>query len=745
MSLSPGTRLGHYDVTALIGEGGMGQVYRATDTKLNRQVAGRLSNETPANVVAGRRHMGQATLAASVPFRVPGTVRAWLAICCALGMNIGGADASIVRIEITNVESPTFDGRSFGEAGPYEKLRGRAYGEIDPNDPRNAVITDIELAPRNADGMVEYSMDIYVLRPIAPGRGNRKLVVEVNNRGNKLLGMLYQSLLTNDPTTASDAGEAFLLRRGYTITWNGWDISASSGNDRLTITVPVATQPDGSTITGPAYEYISINDDSTKAYSLAYPAASLEKTQAALTVKRFLNDPPTIVPASGWEYLDDRTVRLLPGGTPFAKSHIYEFTYTARAPLVAGLGLAATRDFVSFLRHAEGDDRGGPNPLANDVQHTFAVAVSQPGRYLNDFQTLGFNEDEGGRRVFDGIQNWVAGSGGVGLNYRFVQSARTERNRQNHFYPEAVFPFAYPAMRDPVSGKTGGRAERCLATDTCPKVFEINSANEYWVKAASLLHTDSAGKDLPDPEHVRFFLLAGTQHGAGASARGVCQQPQNPTDPAPALRALFVALDEWVTKGIDPPESRVPRVSDGTAVFGEPNATTVTGVVPQSALGFPNIPTVTYNGVVTIRYLFDLGPSFSEGIVTRMPPTFVGRPTYRSFVSKTDEDGNEVAGIRLPPVAVPVATTTGWALRREGFGLNDGCEGSGQSISFAQTAEERRQRGDSRLSLEERYGTHTDYVEAVADAARQLMLVRLLLEEDVQRYVREAETSDVLR
>jgi hypothetical protein len=667
------------------------------------------------------------------------------ALSCAAVLHVAVADAHIIRIEITDVESPTFEGRSFGAVGPYEKLRGRAYGEVDPEDPRNAVMTDIERAPRNAKGMVEYSMDIYILKPVNVSRGNHNLVVDVNNRGGKRFGQLNGSPLTNDPTTAADAGEAFFMERGYTLAWNGWDISAMPGNDRLTITVPVASNPDGSPITGPSYEYISANNDTTMTYALAYPAATTEKSQARLTVKRLLNDEPTTVAPSDWEYVDGRTIRLLPAGTAFAQSHIYEFTYTARDSLVAGLGLAATRDFVSFLRYATADDRGTANPLAGDVRHTFTWAVSQPGRYLNDFQTLGFNEDERGRRVVDGIQNWVAGSSGVALNYRFAQPARTERNRQNHFYPEGVFPFAYPVMRDPVSGRSGGRAERCLTSNTCPKVFEINSANEYWVKAGSLLHTDTAGNDLPDPDHVRFFLIAGAQHGRGSSVLGVCQQPQNPTDPAPAMRALFVALEQWVVDGVAPPPSRVPRASDGTAVFAESLPTTVTGVVPRSKLGFPSIPGVTYTGVVTTRRLLDFGPSFDEGVVTRVSPTFVGRPVYPSFVSKTDEDGNEVAGIRLPPVAAPVATTTGWALRRAGFGLDDGCEGAGQGIPLARTEAERRETGDPRVSLAERYGTHTGYVRAVSDAARQLMSERFLLERDVQRYVEEAESSDVLR
>ncbi len=669
----------------------------------------------------------------------------FLVLFCVGVLNVSTADADIVRIEITSVESPTFEGRAFGTVGPYEKLRGRAYGEVNPTDPRNAVITDIEFAPRNANGMVEYSMDIYILKPVDLRLGSHKLLMDVNNRGSKRFSRLNNSPVTNDPTTAADAGEGFFMRRGYTLAWSGWDISALPGDDRLTITVPMARNADGSAIMGPSYEYISGNDSTRTTYGLAFAAATEDKSKATLTVRQFLNDPPVAVPASDWEYVDEKTIRLLPAGTPFVQSYIYEFAYTAKDPLVAGLGLAATRDFVSFLRYATEDDFGTPNPLAGDVQHTFTWTVSQPGRYLNDFQTLGFNEDEDGRRVIDGMQNWVAGGSGVAINYRFAQTARTERNRQNHLYPEGIFPFAYPVIHDPVSGRTGGRAERCLATDTCPKVFEINSANEYWVKAGSLLHTDTEGNDLPDPVHVRFYLIAGTQHGGGNGSRGVCQQFRNPTNPEPALRALFVALDQWVTEDIAPPDSRVPRVSDGTAVFSEPQSKTVTGLLPQSALGFPSIPGVTYTGVITTRYLFDFGPSFDEGIVTKSPPTFNNRPTYPSFVSKTDQDGNEVAGIRLPPVAAPIATTTGWALRREGFGPNDGCEGAGQSIPFAETEAERREVADTRLSLEERYGTHDGYVQAVTDVTRQLMSERLLLEEDVQRYIDEAESSDVLR
>ncbi|WP_324671720.1 alpha/beta hydrolase domain-containing protein [Hymenobacter sp. GOD-10R] len=654
--------------------------------------------------------------------------------------------ARIVRIEITSVQSPTFEGKVFGKVGAYEKLRGKAYGEVDPSLPQNALITDIALAPRNARGMVEYSMDIYLLKPLKLSQGNHKLFLEVNNRGSKLFGGFNNSSGGNDPTTAAQAGEAFLMNQGYTLAWNGWDMAASPGNNNLTVSAPVATNPDGSPITGPAYEYISFENATTQTFTLAYPAATLNPVGATLTVRQRLNDAPTPVPTTGWEFVNERTIRLLPAGTAFQQSAVYELTYTAKNPVVAGLGFAATRDFVSFLRYAKADDLGHPNPLADDVRYTFSYALSQPARYLNDFQTLGFNADEQGRRVLDGIENWLGGGSGIGLNFRFAQPSRTERNRQNHLYPEALFPFAYPVLTDPLTGQTAGRSARCTAAGTCPKVFEINSANEYWVKAASLLHTDLQGNDLPDPANVRFFLISGAQHGTGdARNRGVCQQCQNPTNAEPALRALFMALDQWVTQGVAPPKSRIPRRSDGTAVLAVAQPGAFTGTVPQAALGWPSIPGVTYNGLITTRYQLDFGPSLSKGIITQYPPTIAGWPVYPNFVSKVDADGNEVAGIRLPIVAAPVATTTGWSLRRAGFGENDGCEAAGQYIPFPLTSADRLATHDLRRSVQERYRTHAGYVEAVTKVAKQLVKQRFLLEQDAQKYILEAEASSVLK
>lgn len=646
------------------------------------------------------------------------------------GLNV---QARIIRIEITSRESPCFEGHVFGTAGAYEKLRGKAYGELDPRLPENALITDLLLAPRNARGMVEYSMDIYLLRPVNLGLSNHKLFAEIPNRGGKLFGGLDNSGGGNDPSTAAQMGEAFLLNQGYILAWCGWDISASAGNNKLTITVPVARNSDGSSITGPSYEYISVDNARTFGHELAYPAATLDKNKARLTQRMHLSDTP--VTDSSWEYVNDRTIRLLPEGKAFDQSAVYEFSYTARDPLVAGIGLAATRDYISYLRY---------EMMAGQVQFTFSFAVSQPARYMNDFQTLGFNADEKGRRVFDGIENWLGGGSGVGINYRFAQPDRTERNRQNHLYPEGVFPFAYPALTDPYSGRTDGRLIRETSSHTIPRVMEINSANEYWAKAASLLHTDLSGKDLPDQENVRFYLVSGAQHGTGnGNSRGINQQLQNPTNAEPLLRALFAALDAWVTKGVAPPPSKVPRLADGNAAFALAQSGQLTGVVNREALGWPSIPGVTYTGLVTVRYALDFGPQAAAGILSNFPPSPFGRPIYPNFVSKVDADGNEMAGIRLPPVAAPPGTTTGWALRAAGFAENDGGESSGQYIPFQKTKQARVSAGDPRLSLEERYGTKEGYIEAVTRAAKQLEAQRFLLEEDVEKYIRSARASTI--
>jgi hypothetical protein len=641
------------------------------------------------------------------------------------------ADARITKLQVTGTESPTFGGYSWPGVGQYEKIVGKAFAEVDPADPKNAIITDIALAPRNAAGKVEVSFDFYILKPIDLSKGAHKLMYEPPNRGRKLWGTLARMPGGNDPGSVTDPdilADSFLMPRGYSMAWSGWDASAGSDNSNFnsTITLPVATNPDGTAITGPGYEYIVSPGSS---YTLGYPAATLDQSTATLTHRVHLNDTPEVIPATGWQYNADGTAISLVGGS-FVANDIYEFTYTEKNPTVNGLGFAAVRDFNAFLRYTAADDSGTANPLAGDIQRIYTYTLSQPARLLNDFDNLGFNQAENGKKVFDGQLQWIGAADGVNMNYRFSLPGITNRNRQQLLYLEGVFPFANVSTTDPISGKTASRYDRCTATNTCPLGMEIYSANEYWVKAASLLTTDPTGtKDLPDSPFTRNYFISSHQHGVGNGAsKGACQQLQNPLDSAPVQRALWIALDDWSTKGTAPPPSMVPKLSDGTLV----------PPLPQSGVGFPDIPGVTYTGLQTTRYRFDLGPNFYvTGIPTINPPAITAPyqdnpangPIYPSFVPKTDSDGNDIAGVRLPDVTVPLATYTGWALR-SGVWANDGCEGSGQMIPFARTKAERTAAGDPRPSLEERYPNFSSYYFAVNQAVNSFVSHRWMLPED---------------
>lgn len=648
--------------------------------------------------------------------------------------------ARITHVTITSVQSPTFGGTSFGSVGQYEKLVGRATGEVDPTDARNAVITDIGLAPRNTNGMVEYSMDIYILRPVNRSKGNGKLFYEINNRGSKLaINGTFGSINSaasggNDPTAAADAGNGFLMREGYTIVWSGWDVTVGAGGSALTITVPVAVNTDGSSIVGPALEEFAIDNSTTMAAPLTYAAASLDQSQSSLTVRNHYSDAPTPVSGSGWEYVNAKSIRLLPAGTPFQLGTLYELTYPAKDPLVAGLGFAATRDFAAFLHWATADDDGTPNPTAGDIQLVYTFSVSQPSRFLHDFLFLGFNEDEQGRQVVDAMQLYTGGGNRGFFNYRFAQPGRTHRQHINRWYPELQFPFSNQMTSDPMTGQSDGRLRRCQSTRTCPKIFEINTENEYWAKAGSLLHTDPLGYDLDlrAAPNTKIYLLASVAH-VPATGANICQQPRNSLIPDPALRALLVALDEWVTWGIEPPANRIPQRSDGTLV----------PPLPQESVGFPSIPGVKYNGLLHTGDLFDFGPTFNQGVLSTMPPT-IQTSFYPALVPRTDPDGNDAAGIRLPEIAAPLATYTGWALRA-GPAADDGCDAYGQQIPFPTTQAARMSQGDPRLSIEERYQTHDGYVNAVRNVVGRLLRERFLLVEDAEQYMATAARSSVLR
>jgi hypothetical protein len=476
-------------------------------------------------------------------------------------------------------------------------------------------------------------------------------------------------------------------------------------------------------------------------------------------VRENYGDEPIVIPSSGWAYTDSTLTAIqLTGGLVFggpgtySPTALYEFTYTAKDPLVAGLGFASLRDFATFLRTSKSDEHehGVHNPLAGDVQAIYTTCVSQPCRTTHDFVLLGFNQPElprghadfdssrhAHKMVFDGMINWIGGADGIFMNYRFAQPTRTSRQHIARWYPEFQFPWTNQALHDPVTGHYGGRLDACSRTNTCPRIFELNSENEYYSKGGSMLTTDTQGHDLnlDFTPNVRYYQLSSVPHGAG-TAPGICRQPQNPLNASTTLRALTIDMDEWVTFGTQPPSNRVPTRASGTLVPS----------LPQSGMGFPNIPGVFYNGIMHTGDLFDFGPRFHEGILDIQPPVLVGTP-YRVLVPKTDTDGNDIAGIRLPDISVPMATYTGYAYRAPVAGdpvpVVDGCDAAGQRIPFLETKAERMAAGDPRLSIQERYPDHATYVNLVTQAAQKLRAQRLMLDIDVEAYVTAAQAASV--
>ena len=390
-----------------------------------------------------------------------------------------------------------------------------------------------------------------------------------------------------------------------------------------------------------------------------------------------------------------------------------------------GIGFAAMRDAISFLRYETADRDGNPNPLAAHGLPTTAVSlgISQSGRMLRDFLYQGFNEDVAGRIVFDGMHPNIAGSRKTFTNYQFGQPGRWQKQHEDHVYPGDQFPFTYATLTDPLSGRTDGLQERCSASNTCPKIVHSDGEAELWQARASLVVTDPAGGHIELPDNVRVYLLSGTQHGGGPGvhtgtpSRGMCQNPSNPLALADTRTALSVALYEWVAKGVEPPASRFPTVAGG-------------GLVASDDLGFPAVPGVTYSGSYNPLHLADH---------RSLPPMY--GDAYTVLVGRIDADGNMVDGVRHPNLVAPVGTHTGWNLRRAGFGEGGQCGGTGSFIPFAATDADREASGDPRPSFEARYPTHAAYVQAVSEAADALAGERLLLPGDAKAIVELASGS----
>jgi len=682
-----------------------------------------------------------------------------------------GAQARIVKIEITKTEA-AFDGRSFGAVGGYEHLHGKAHGVLDPAAPGNRIIQDIELAPRNEAGLVEYTTDIEILRPKNAAKANGVLLVEVVNRGNKLAVRNFNADMpadTLDWNAVKSAGDGFLMEQGYTLVWFGWQADLTSGANRVRLQAPVARNADGSSIAGilrseivvaaPAKSLPLSGGWFTGLTHTAYPAVSSDNQltlpdgfRPSLTVRAKENAPRVTIPNAQWRFgtcndgqpeTTSDTSICLPAG--FQPGRLYELVYRAKDPIVLGVGFAALRDVGAFFRFERADSTGTRNPVYRPGHTAIVVGTSQSGRFIRSYLHLGFNTDERGRKVFEGALPHIGG-GLMPLNVRFGHPGRAWGDQIDHLYPAYDFPFHYATQTDPVTGRRQGILDRCSANGTCPKIFHVATSLEIWEARQSLGLTDPLGRrDVPDPRNVRTFILASTQHGPAnlplpnAAPFGMCVQQSNPNPHTWAMRALLSELTGWVRDGRTPPDSIVPRIADGT-------------LVPPNQVRVPAIPATNYGGVArpALRYLanhnplqvLDFGPDYragdSSGVVSIEPPR-MGTQSYGILVPQADADGADIAGVRSVYQQAPIGTYMSWNVgRRDRF--EDGfCIFQGAFIPFAPTKVEREAAGDPRLSLEERYPTPEAYAAAVRRATLNQIELRTLLPADAARLVREAE------
>ena len=631
-------------------------------------------------------------------------------------------EARVVELRIQRRE-PVLNGKPFGLAGPYEKLSGTVAFTLEPLAAANAAIVDLELAPRNSAGQVEFTADFYLLKPADIARGNGRLFYEVGNRGGKAMLRVFQKAQpAADPTNANELGDGALMRQGYALLWMGWQWDVPEGMMRMEM--PVASDH-GRPITGLARGNFIPNAPSktgplTDRGHRAYPVDNPESAGHYMTVRDRPADPPQRIPRNRWRFSGESTVTL-DGG--FELGRIYDVVYRARDPRVLGCGLAGTRDFISFLKYSD----TAANPLRG-VRWAYGWGVSQSGRFLRHFLYEGFNEDAEGRRVFDGVIDEVGGAGRGSFNHRFGQASRDAEQFFNIFFPVDLFPFTDGPETDPETGKTDALLSRAEARHVTPKLFHILSNSEYFNRAGSLIHTDPEGaRDIDPPATTRIYAIASGPHFIGpfppVKNAGMAA-PLSPLDRSPVIRALLVALDKWVTDGAPPPASRYPLIADRTLT------------APADA-GWPVIPGVHLPPPMLITYRLDFGPEWKRGIVTFEPPR-AGK-SYAGLIPAVDADGNARAGVRLPAVQVPIATYAGWNYRDPSIGAPDQLFGEAGSIyPFARTRAERQSRGDSRRSIEERYTSRDQYLGKVAAAARQLIADRFLLARDLPEIIDQA-------
>ena len=627
------------------------------------------------------------------------------------------ASAEVVRVDVERRDDVA-GGKAYGLAGPYERIAGRIHYAVAPDNPANRIVTDIDYAPTDAAGRVEFSADFVLIKPRDIEAGNGAVFFEVANRGRiGALSRFNRAEGSQDPLAAEQFGDGFLLRQGYTLLWVGWQHDTPLQEGLLRVYPPSAgdaSEPIEGLVRSDVFvgEKVFSSSLGDRGHT-AYPVSDPEDPRNVLMVRDGLYGERRRIPREDWQFarvdgddvVPDPTSVYLSGG--FEPGRVYDVVYVSEAPPLAGLGLAAIRDAISLLKYGGSESLG---VSAGAIDRAISYGSSQSGRLLRTYLYDGFNEDEQGRKVFDGVIAHIAGGARGSFNQRFAQPSRAPGGAFD--YPNRLFPFADAEQTDPVTGRTDGLLSG-IGETSMPKIFYTNSSTEYWRSVAGLTHTTVDGKaDLQLPGNARSYHFAGTQHGPAPfppmSGRG--EHLPNPNDYGWFLRSLLLGMDRWITDDTAPPPSRIAKLDDGTLVQVED-------------LSFPDVPDVDVLTEVNGLRALDFGPDLaSRGVITREPPDLGA--AYPFLVPQVDESGNEIGGLRSPDIAVPLGTYTGWL-------PTNPVSGAGVYVPFARTSAERKASGDPRLSIEERYAGRAHYLGLVAEAALPLIDEGYLLGEDL--------------
>ena len=656
-----------------------------------------------------------------------------------------------VRLELTHCE-PFAGGVSFGDTGPYERLLGKAYFAIDPREPGLPFICDLDLAPCNADGLVEFFATLDIVKPVDLSKGNRRALYEFSNRGRRaaITGLNYGE--GNDMRSRKYAGDGFLMRLGYTVIWSGWQGDLIDRGNNVLADVPFARGKNGEHLRGLVRQEFSAIAPGVLSMGLSAGAEGGENVQpypvvnpgtATLTLREREADPRVSLDRSEWQFataeMRDGQVVVAPSNEDlyikggFKPGWLYELIYETEGSRLVGLGFLGVRDVLSMLRYAQTDSTGASNPLADSVDKMYATGVSLSGRVIREYVYAGWNQDAQGRQIFEGVHTHT-GSGRLLHNIRFSQVGRYPRQHEEHQWPSEYYPFTFDAIPDAFSDKVDALWKR-PATD--PLVVHTHTEGDYWNRHVSLTHTDCRdGSDLELPANTRIYHMTGAPHMARPVRDPIWigQLTANDMSAAPYRRAAMVLLDRWATDGTPPPPSRVPRRADGSMVSAD-----------EALARYPRIPGVSLPKGTSHLPRYDYGPEFdSRGIISEFPPKPIAGQEYPLGVPQVDADGNGIAGVRYPDVDVPLGTYNGWSLRKAGFAEGEQFWNTGSFVPFARTRAERLETGDPRPSIEERYGSHAEYVEAVRRSAASRVAEGLLLQEDAEAMVRAARERNPL-